>query len=91
MVDALKIAAKVALIAVITAGILLIFANLQIPALDYSYFRQALGAGLATMYHWIPISTIIFPFIVAILGIRVAILGFEISMIAIRWIMKVNE
>lgn len=91
MVDALKIAAKVALIVVITAAILLIFANLQIPNLDYSYMSQALGAGLATMYHWVPVSTVIFPLIVAILGIRVAILGFEIGAIAWRWIFKVNE
>lgn len=91
MVDALKIAAKVALIAVITTGILLIFANLQIPTLDYTNFSQALGAGLAAIYHWVPVSVVIFPLIIAILGIRVAILGFEIGMIAIRWIMKVNE
>lgn len=91
MVDALKIGVKVALIAGITAGILLIFANLQIPTLEYNNFSQALGAGLAVIYHWVPVSVVIVPFIVAILGIRVAILGFELGMIAVRWVMKVNE
>lgn len=89
--DYVKMAAKVALIAVITVAILAIFANVQIPNLDFTAFGTALGKGLAIVYHWVPGSNVIVPIAITMLGIQLAIMLFEFAMIAVRWVMKVNE
>lgn len=89
--DYVKMAAKVALIAVITGAIIALFANVQIPGLDFTMFGQALGKGLAILYHWVPGSNIIVPIAVSMFGVQLAIFLFHYAMIAVRWVMKVNE
>lgn len=89
--DYIKMAAKIALIAVVTAAIILIFSTVQIPNLDFTLLQQGLGTALAIIYHWIPGSNIIVPSAFAMLGIQLAILLFEYGAIAWRWIFKVNE
>ena len=89
--DYVKMGAKLALIAVITAAVILIFANVQIPNLDFTLLSQGLGTALAIIYHWVPAAQVIFPLAVAMLAIQLAILLFEYAMIAVRWVMKVNE
>lgn len=89
--DYVKMGAKLALIAVVTAAILLIFANVQIPNLDFSLLSNGINTALAIMYHWVPGSNIIFPLAVTMLGIQLAILLFEYTAIAWRWVFKVNE
>lgn len=91
MLDAVKIAAKVALIAVITAAVLVLFANITIPSVDFSNFSRALGVGLAVAYHYVPASVVLFPVLVLILGLELSIVLFKFAMIAVRWVMKVNE
>lgn len=89
--DFIKIAAKTALIAVITAAIIAIFANIQIPALNFNLLSQGLNKAMAIMYHWVPASQVILPLAISMLGIQLAILLFHYAMIAVRWVMKVNE
>lgn len=89
--DYVKMGAKLALIAVITAAIVALFANLQIPALNFTLLTQGISTALAIMYHWVPASQVIVPLAFSLLGIQLAILLFEYAMIAVRWIMKVNE
>lgn len=89
--DYVKMAAKVALIAVITTAIIALFTTVQIPNLDFTLFGQALGKGLAIIYHWVPGSNIIVPIAFSMMGLQLAILLFEYAMIAVRWVMKVNE
>lgn len=91
MVEAAKIAAKVALIAVITSAIIALFAGIQIPGLDFTYFTQGLQIALAIAYHWCPGLQIITPVAIAMAGVYLSIILFHYAMIAIRWIMKVNE
>lgn len=91
MSDLVKIAVKTALIVVITTAILAIFSQVHIPSLDFTYFSAGISRALAIMYHWIPGASVIVPIAFAMLGINVAILTFELTMIAVRWIMKVNE
>lgn len=91
MADAIKIAVKTALIAVITAGIILLFANIQVPSLDFASFSSAIGTGLAVIYHYVPAAQIVFPIVVAILAFDVALRAFQLAMIAVRWVLKVNE
>lgn len=87
----LKIAVKAGLIAVVTAAIIALFANVQIPNLDFTVFAQALGTGLAIVYHWCPATVIIIPVALAMFGLYMAIILFEFAMIAVRWVFKVNE
>lgn len=91
MTDAIKIGVKAGLIIGITAGIIALFANIQVPALDYTYFTNALNSGLAVVYHYAPVAAVIFPVVLAILAFDVALRAFQLSMIAVRWVMKVNE
>lgn len=88
---ALKIAIKAALIAVVTTAIIVLFSTVQIPGLDFTTFSQALGKGLAILYHWCPACTIIIPVAFAMFSLWLAIMAFEFAMIAVRWIFKVNE
>lgn len=89
--DFVKMGAKLALIAVITAAIVAIFATVQIPNLDFTLLSQGLGTALAIIYHWVPAAQIIVPLAISMLGIQLAILLFEYGAIAWRWIFKVNE
>lgn len=91
MGDAIKIAVKTALIVGITAGIIALFNIIQIPSVDYTYFTQAIGTGLAVVYHYIPVASVLFPIVLALLAFDVALRAFNLSMIAVRWVMKVNE
>lgn len=89
--DYVKMGAKVALIAVITTAIIAIFSTVQIPALDFSLLTQGLGTALAIIYHWVPASQVVVPLAFSMLGIQLAIILFEYAMIAVRWVLKVNE
>lgn len=91
MGDAIKIGVKAGLIGVITAGIIALFTTVQIPALDFSYFSQALGTGLAVVYHYVPAAQVVFPVVLALLAFDVALRAFNLGMIAVRWVLKVNE
>lgn len=89
--DYVKMGAKLALIAVVTAAIILIFANVQIPNLNFNLLSSGISTALAIMYHWVPASNIIVPLAISMLGIQLAILLFEYGAIAWRWVFKVNE
>ena len=91
MIDGLKMAAKVALIATITAAILLIFANVQIPGLNFTAFSTALSTALAIGYHWCPGLQVVFPVAIAMFAVYMSIMIFHFTSIAFRWIFKVNE
>lgn len=91
MGDFVKIAVKTALIAVIMAGIVAIFATVQLPALDYTLLTSGLGTALAVLYHYVPISQTILPIALVIIGLDFGILAFKMGMIAVKWIFKVNE
>lgn len=89
--DYVKMGAKLALIAIITAAILILFATVQIPNLDFTLLSNGLGTALAVIYHWVPAAQVIVPLAISMLGIQLAILLFEYGAIAWRWIFKVNE
>lgn len=89
--DYVKMGAKIALIAVITVAIIAIFANVQIPNLNFNLLTTGISTALAIIYHWVPGANIIVPLAFSMLGIQLAILLFEYAMIAVRWVLKVNE
>lgn len=91
MAVTLKIIIKTGLIAVVTAAIIILFATFKIPGLDFTVFTQAIGTGLAVVYHYVPVSQQLFPIAVSLLSLELAISLFQLGMIAVRWIFKVNE
>lgn len=91
MIDGIKMIAKVALIAVITVAILLIFANVQIPGLNFTLFSNSLSVALAIGYHWCPGLSIVFPIAIGMFGIYLSIMIFHFTSIAWRWVFKINE
>lgn len=89
--DYVKIAAKTALIVVIMAAVIALFANFQIPDIGFVRFKRAIGIGLAVIYHYAPITPVLFPLVISLVTFDVGFRSFQIAMIAVRWIMKVNE
>lgn len=92
MVDALKIAAKVAVVAVVMLAVFTVFSGITFPPIETLYLEPAVAKGKAIIEFWlgnIGLAWLSLSFI--LLGIRVAILTFKISMITIKWILKVNE
>ena len=91
MADLAKIALKTGLIVVIMVALWLVFANVQIPTLDFTVFTSSISMALAVVYHFIPAMQVIFPVVVSLIGIEFGILTFKYGMIAVKWLMKVNE
>lgn len=91
MGDAIKIAVKTGLIAVITAAVIALFANIQIPTVDFNILTQGLSTGLAVIYHYAPITVVLYPIVLTLLAFDVGFRAFQLAMIAIKWVMKVNE
>lgn len=91
MMEIAKIAIKIGLIAVVTSAIIILFTTVQIPSVNTTVFTQSVSAGLGVIYHWIPITTVLFPFCLILLGLELAILGFKTASIAWKWLFKVNE
>lgn len=91
MGDVVKIAAKTALILVVSAAILALFANIQLPAIDTSSLTQGLSTALAIAFHWCPVLRVLWPVCLSILALKLSILVFHIGAIAWRWIFKINE
>lgn len=89
--DYIKMGAKLALIAVVSASIILIFATVQIPSLNFTAFSTGLSTALAIMYHWVPAAQVIVPLAFTMLSVQLAIILFEYGAIAWRWVFKVNE
>lgn len=91
LVNVIKIATKIALIAVITAAIIALFTTIQIPELDYTLFSEGIGKALAMCNHFCPAFEIIFPAALILLGIQISILVFKIGAIVWKWVFKVME
>lgn len=91
MGDLVKIGVKTALIVVITAAIILVFTSVTFPSLDYTLFTQYLRSAYALAVHWCPVLSILYPIAIALVGVRIAIWVCRFGLIAVRWIMKVNE
>lgn len=91
MADWIKIGIKAGIIITATAIIVALFANIQIPAIDTSVFAQAIGTGKAFITYWAPVASTFLLFFIGLLSLKLALLGAKIALIAIRWVLKVNE
>ena len=91
MGDAIKIDVKTGLIAVIMVALWAVFANVQVPSVSFTEFTSAISMALAVAYHYVPALQIIFPVALGLVGVELGILTFKYAMIAVKWVMKVNE
>lgn len=91
MADWLKIALKTGLVAVIMVALWAVFSSISIPSFDFSLLVQGLGVFLAVAYHYVPALQVVLPFIFAVFGVLIGVYIFKYSMIAIKWLFKVNE
>lgn len=91
MADWAKIAVKTGLIAVIMVALWAVFANIQVPAISFTEFTNSVSMALAVAYHYVPALQVIFPVAIGLIGVELGILTFKYAMVAVKWVMKVNE
>lgn len=89
--DLVKMGVKAALIIVITAAVLILFNTITIPNLDLSQVSSYLNTAYSVGVHYVPGFAIIWGLGLAVIGLDLAVMIFNFAMIAVRWIMKVNE
>lgn len=91
MADWAKIALKAGLIAVIMVALWAVFTQIQLPAIDFNVIFGGLGTVLAFLTYWVPSFSVIWPMTLTLCGVLIALWTFRFSMIAVRWLFKVNE
>lgn len=91
MADWAKIAIKTGLIAGIMAGIWALFTQVPVPVLDFTPITRYGSIAMAILNYWIPSFPIIWGITVFALGLLIILWTFRFSMIAVRWLFKVNE
>lgn len=90
MANWLKIAVKAGLALAISALIFVLFTTVKIPKVDLKIFTQ-LGTFLAVSQHYCPALTVLLPFVFGLLAFELALRGVRLALVAIKWVMKVNE
>ena len=90
MANWLKIAVKAGLALAISALIFVLFTTVKIPKVDLKIFTQ-LGTFLAVAQHYCPALTVLLPFVFSLLAFELALRGVRLALVAIKWVMKVNE
>ena len=91
MADWAKIALKVGLIAGVMAAIWAVFTQIQIPAVDFSVITQNTAFAYAFLSYWCPAFPVVWSISLAMLTLLVSLWTVRFSLIAVRWLFKVNE
>lgn len=91
MADWAKIALKTGLIAVVMVALWAVFTQIQVPSIDFTSIMGGFSTALAVLNYWIPVFSVIWNFTLVLFGVLIALWTFRFSMIAIRWLFKVNE
>ena len=89
--DYIKMAAKAVALVAGAALIIVIFNTIQIPSLDLSMASDYINIAYAVGAHYVPGFTILWGLGLTILTIDLAILGVRLALIAIKWVLKINE
>lgn len=89
--DYVKMAAKLALVIVITTAIIALFNIVTIPNFNISAMVSYMNIAYAFATHWCPMFPVLFPIGIALLTLELAFMAFDITAMAWRWIFKVNE
>lgn len=88
---AIKYGIRIGLVVAITAAILAIFINVQIPAVNFTPVTTAVSSFLAVIYHFVPVMQVIVPLVFVLTGIRLSLIIWKVGSIALKWLWKVNE
>lgn len=91
MADWAKIILKTGLIATVMVALWAVFTQIQIPTLSYQNIFLRVGTAIKLLTYWIPVFPVIWTATLTLFGILVALWTFRFSMVAIRWLFKVNE
>lgn len=91
MADAVKIAIKAGLVAVVTGLILGAFSLITFPVLDFSSIYTAVSKALAIINYWTPATGQFWSFALILMGVAVGLYTVRFALIAYKWIFKVNE
>lgn len=89
--DYIKMAAKAALIIVITVAIVALLNVVQIPNFNLQGITSYMNVAYSFAVHWCPMFSILWPIALSLITLEIAIMGFEVASMAWRWIFKVNE
>ena len=90
MANWLKIAIKTGIALLVSGLVFVLFSVVKLPALDLSFFSQV-GTFLAVAEHYCPALTLLLPFLGTLLALELVMEGVRLALIAIRWVLKVNE
>lgn len=91
MGDLVKIGVKTGLVVAISAAIIAIFATLQLPVPDFTWLSISGGKILAIANYWNPLLIQLWNLCLILMTFRILIWVTKFGLIAVRWIMKVNE
>lgn len=89
--DYVKMAAKIALVVVITTAVVALFSLIQIPQVSWQALTPYLIVAYTFAVNWCPAFTIIFPIALTLIALEVGLMTFRISAVAWKWIFKINE
>lgn len=89
--DYIKMGVKAAALVAGAALIIVLFNTIQIPNLDLSQASSYISVAYAVGNHYIPGFSILWGLGLTLIGLELGILGVRLALIAIKWVMKVNE
>ncbi|MBQ6100518.1 MAG: hypothetical protein IJL02_11740 [Methanobrevibacter sp.] len=89
--DYVKMGVKAAALIAGAALIVALFNTIQIPNLDLSQATSYINVVYAVGNHYVPGFAILWGLGLTLIGLEIGILGVKLALIAIKWVMKVNE
>lgn len=91
MVQALKMAARVATLVALGAALFYLFTIVQVPSIDLSGLLSPVSKGLAVFYHWIPGAALIWNFVKSLIAITIIVFSVRVVIIGLKWAFKISE
>lgn len=91
MADWIKMAVKAALVATVSAVLIIILSAITFPPLDLSVFTKGIGFAYAIGEYYFPAFNVLLGIFLPLLGLRILIMGLSLAVITFRWVLKVNE
>lgn len=89
--DYVKMAAKLALVVVITGAIVALFNIVTIPSFNISALNAYMTIAFTFATNWCPMFPWLFTTGIALLSLELGFMAFDVAAMAWRWIFKVNE
>lgn len=89
--DYVKMAAKAVALVAGAAIIIVIFSTIQIPNLDISVASDYLNLAYTIGNHYLLGFPVLWTLGLALLALEIAFWTAKLSLIAIKWVLKVNE